>query len=87
MRGAVGWTRYGGGRGVRFGFGGVGHTVVVGSRGVALPAGKMTFLLTDVGGSTVLWETRRAEMGAAIARHYDILDEVIGAGSARCFDT
>ena len=25
-----------------------------------------------------MWETRRAEMGAAIARHCDILDEVIG---------
>ena len=60
------------------GFGGAGHTVVVGSGGVALPAGTVTFLLTDVEGSTVLWETRRAEMGAAIARHYDILDEVIG---------
>ena len=39
----------------------------------------MTFLLTDVEGSTRLWETRPGDMPAAIARHYEILDAVATA--------
>ncbi len=42
-----------------------------------LPAGTVTFLLTDVEGSTRLWQDRPAEMGSAIARHYEILDGAI----------
>ncbi|HVE63116.1 MAG TPA: adenylate/guanylate cyclase domain-containing protein [Mycobacteriales bacterium] len=34
-------------------------------------------LLTDVGGSTRLWRTARAEMNAAMARHDEIIDDVI----------
>ena len=44
-----------------------------------LPAGTVTFLLTDVEGSSRLWEERPADMGAAIARHYDLLDDAIAA--------
>src|SRR6478736_1315509 len=44
-----------------------------------LPTGTVTFLLTDVEGSTRLWDERPGQMGAAIARHYEILDEVIAA--------
>ena len=44
-----------------------------------LPAGTVTFLLTDVEGSSRLWEERPADMGVAIARHYDLLDEAIAA--------
>lgn len=43
----------------------------------AVPAGTVTFLLTDVEGSTRLWEQAPAAMPQAIARHYEILDEAI----------
>jgi predicted ATPase/class 3 adenylate cyclase/DNA-binding CsgD family transcriptional regulator len=43
----------------------------------AVPAGTVTFLLTDVEGSTRLWEQAPATMPQAIARHYQILDEAI----------
>src|SRR5438093_12801087 len=42
-----------------------------------VPAGTITFLLTDVEGSTRLWEKTPAAMPQAIARHYEILDEAI----------
>jgi predicted ATPase/class 3 adenylate cyclase/DNA-binding CsgD family transcriptional regulator len=44
-----------------------------------LPAGTVTFLLTDVEGSTRRWETDRDATAVAIARHYEILDEAIAA--------
>lgn len=42
-----------------------------------LPVGTVTFLLTDVEGSTRLWESASQAMRAAIARHYEVLDEAI----------
>ena len=45
----------------------------------ALPAGTVTFLLTDVEASTRLWQDRGDEMKAAMARHGAILDEAIAA--------
>ena len=45
----------------------------------AVPSGTVTFLLTDVEGSTVLWSTEPARMGTGIARHYEILDAAISA--------
>jgi len=42
-----------------------------------LPVGTVTFLLTDVEGSTRLWEAVPQVMRAAIARHYEVLDEAI----------
>jgi predicted ATPase/class 3 adenylate cyclase len=42
-----------------------------------LPAGMVTFLLTDVEGSTRLWESVPEAMGAAIRRHYQLLDAAI----------
>ncbi len=50
-------------------------------RGPALPTGTVTFLLTDVEGSTRLWTDREAEMGPAIQRHYEILDAAIAQHS------
>jgi predicted ATPase/class 3 adenylate cyclase/DNA-binding XRE family transcriptional regulator len=44
-----------------------------------LPTGTLTFLLTDVEGSTPLWEQQPAAMQAAIARH----DELLGVMLAR----
>jgi predicted ATPase/class 3 adenylate cyclase/DNA-binding CsgD family transcriptional regulator len=42
-----------------------------------LPVGTVTFLLTDVEGSTTGWEADRAAMAAAIVRHYEILDAAV----------
>jgi class 3 adenylate cyclase len=55
----------------------------VGAEGVEqpslpLPAGTVTFLLSDVEGSTRLWESAALAMRAAIARHYELLDVLIG---------
>ena len=43
----------------------------------ALPIGTVTFLLTDVEGSTLGWQAAPTLMGAAIARHYEILDVAV----------
>jgi class 3 adenylate cyclase len=43
----------------------------------ALPAGIVTFLFTDIEGSTRLWERDRAEMTRAARRHDAILDAAI----------
>ena len=43
----------------------------------ALPTGTVTFLLTDVEGSTLGWEAGPTLMGAAIDRHYEILDDAV----------
>ena len=42
-----------------------------------LPTGTVTFLLTEVEGSTRSWEHDSTTIAAAISRHYEILDEVI----------
>ncbi len=42
-----------------------------------LPAGTVTFMLTDVEGSTRLWESAPEAMSAAVARHYELLDAAI----------
>jgi predicted ATPase/class 3 adenylate cyclase len=44
---------------------------------VLLPVGTVTFLLTDVENSTFLWESAPEVMGAAIRRHYQLLDAAI----------
>ena len=60
------------------------HTESMGSAEFALPSGTVTFLLTDVEGSTQLWESRSEDIRAAIVRHYEILDEAIqDAGGVR----
>jgi hypothetical protein len=51
---------------------------VVTFRGVArLPTGTVTFLFTDIEGSTRRWEEQPDAMGRALARHDQILDEAI----------
>lgn len=42
-----------------------------------LPTGVVTFLLTDVEGSTGLWEAASAVMPALIARHYELLHDAV----------
>ena len=42
-----------------------------------LPSGTVTFLFTDIEGSTALWERDRAAMAAAVERHLALLDAAI----------
>src|SRR5262245_20232177 len=44
-----------------------------GSRMGELPSGTVTFLLTDIEGSTRLWEAHSVEMAQALVRHDEIL--------------
>src|SRR5436305_6004982 len=44
---------------------------------VPLPVGAVTLLLTGVEGSTFLWKSSPEAMGAAIHRHYQLLDAAI----------
>jgi predicted ATPase/class 3 adenylate cyclase len=48
------------------------------SAGVGLPAGTVTFLLTDIEGSTRLWESVPDAMEVALERHNRLVTEVIG---------
>jgi predicted ATPase/class 3 adenylate cyclase len=43
------------------------------------PTGTVTFLFTDIEGSTGRWETQTAEMGEALARHDDTLRTTVEA--------
>ena len=43
----------------------------------ALPTGTVTFLFTDIEGSTALWERNRSAMAIAVERHLALLDEAI----------
>ena len=49
----------------------------------ALPSGTVTFLLTDVVGSTPLWERDAELMAASLAIHRRILGEACGQRTAR----
>jgi class 3 adenylate cyclase len=49
--------------------------------GVELPAGTVTFLLTDIGGCTRLWESGPEAMEVALGRHDRLVAEVIGEHS------
>src|SRR5260221_825587 len=44
----------------------------------ALPAGTVTFLLTDIEGSTRLWETHADAMAQAVPAHYELLSDAVG---------
>ena len=48
------------------------------SASFVLPTGTVTFLLTDVEGSTAAWESAPEAMAKAIDRHYEILADVVG---------
>ena len=52
-----------------------------------LPSGTVTFLFTDIEGSTKLWEARRETMGAALARHDALLRQCIAAHRGQVFKT
>jgi predicted ATPase/class 3 adenylate cyclase len=55
---------------------------VIGQKGIAvanLPAGTVTFLFTDLEGSSRLWEEEPEAMKSALARHDALLREAVGA--------
>jgi predicted ATPase/class 3 adenylate cyclase len=52
---------------------------IVRQAAVHLPVGTVTFMLTDVESSTFLWESAPDAMGAAIRRHYELLDAAIAS--------
>ena len=56
-------------------------------KGESLPGGTVTFLLTDVEGSTRMWQQNPTAAGAAMARHEEILAETIAKhGGGRPLD-
>jgi class 3 adenylate cyclase len=54
---------------------------------VALPSGTVTFLFTDIEGSTRLWERDARAMRSAISRHDEILDSTIESFEGFVFKT
>src|SRR5438045_4053902 len=50
-----------------------------------LPTGTVTFLFTDIEGSTLLWEQHPQAMHVAVARHHTILRAAIGAHAGHIF--
>src|SRR5256886_13905966 len=53
----------------------------------ALPSGTVTFLFTDIEGSTRLWATQHDAMRASLARHDAILRQSIEAHGGHVFKT
>ncbi len=53
----------------------------------SLPTGTVTFLFTDIEGSTQLWEQQKDSMPAALARHDAILRQAIAAHGGVVFKT
>ena len=49
----------------------------IGQPGQRLPSGTVTFLFTDIEGSTQLWEKHPNEMKSALARHDSILRRAV----------
>ena len=54
---------------------------------LSLPSGTVTFLFTDIEGSTQLWFQNAQTMGPAIARHEALLRAVIAASGGVVFKT
>jgi class 3 adenylate cyclase/tetratricopeptide (TPR) repeat protein len=52
-------------------------------RSADLPTGAVTFLLTDIEGSTDLWEAHSVVMASVIARHHEIVADCIDAHDGR----
>src|SRR5687767_11287573 len=52
-----------------------------------LPGGTVTFLFTDIEGSTALWERDRQAMAAAVDRHFALLGEAVAAQDGVLFKT
>lgn len=52
-----------------------------------LPIGTVTFLFTDIEGSTLLWETKRGDMSLALSRHDALLLKAIELHGGHVFKT
>ena len=55
--------------------------------GVPLPAGTVTFLFTDIEGSTRLWESQPAAMQAALPRHDALVRQCVAGHGGHVFKT
>ena len=55
--------------------------------GVGAPSGTVTFLFTDIEGSTGLWQKDESAMRAALERHDSILRSTIGGRGGYVFST
>jgi predicted ATPase/class 3 adenylate cyclase len=54
---------------------------------IEVPSGTVTFLFTDIEGSTRLWERNPVAMGNALERHDALLRDAIGQNDGRVFAT
>jgi class 3 adenylate cyclase len=50
-----------------------------------LPSGTVTFLFTDIAGSTALWERDRTAMAAAVERHLTLLRTAVSQHQGAVF--
>jgi class 3 adenylate cyclase len=55
--------------------------------GVSVPSGTVTFLFSDVEGSTRLWDTHGEEMRAALAVHDEIVRGALESAGGLVFTT
>ena len=55
--------------------------------GQRLPSGTVTFLFTDIEGSTKLWEQHPEAMKSALAKHDSILKEAIESNKGQIIKT
>jgi len=55
--------------------------------GQRLPSGTVTFLFTDIEGSTQLWEQHPDAMKSALAKHYSILEEAVESNQGQIVKT
>ncbi|MGQ0464467.1 MAG: helix-turn-helix transcriptional regulator [Sporichthyaceae bacterium] len=51
----------------------------IGREAARLPTGTVTFMLTDIEASTAAWESDREAMAAGVRRHYELIEEAVGA--------
>src|SRR5438105_1635453 len=52
-----------------------------------LPAGTVTFLFTDIEGSTRMLQEHPQDMGDALSRHHDLLRDAVEANHGIVFET
>jgi predicted ATPase/class 3 adenylate cyclase/DNA-binding XRE family transcriptional regulator len=64
-----------------------GEQALLASKQASLPSGMVTFLFTDIEGSTMQWEQHKQAMRRSVARHDAILRETIAAHGGSVFKT
>ena len=53
----------------------------------SVPSGVVTFLFTDIEGSTLAWDRDGAAMAMALRRHDEVLHSAIAAAGGHVFST